>query len=305
MPSSYRERDREQNSVTVVVIPHHGASLFQWRLPRYVWMILLFVMGSIVGSALWILSLHIQYSSELSRLHAELDANKRVALELGKGQDAVVRVARLELELRKMLSYKSEKSLLNSDNVGGPSEEDVQNLTLMLEHQPEMAAEKASVDMESLVASAEAREKSFDEIRKYVDHKRSMLAAKPTAWPVHGWISSGFGSRVNPLSGEPGFHTGVDIANDIGTPVHATADGRVAFAGWEGGYGKLVVVEHGQGFSTYYGHLSEIKATVGQMVRRGTTVGLMGQTGDATGPHVHYEIRVYGAAVDPTKYMEE
>jgi murein DD-endopeptidase MepM/ murein hydrolase activator NlpD len=304
MPPFSRDRDREQKSVTVVVIPHHGASLFQWRLPRGVWMALVVALLALLGSAAWVVTRHIQYTLEIGRLDAQLDANKRVALELGKGKDAVVRVARLELELRKMLSYKSEKSLLNSDNVGGPSEEDVQRLTALLDHQPDQAVSESSADMEALVASAEAHEKSFEEIRKYVDHKRSVLAAKPTAWPVHGWISSGFGARVNPLSGEKGFHAGVDIANDMGTPVRATADGRVAYAGWEGGYGKLVVIEHGHGFSTYYGHLSELKAAVGQNVRRGTVIGLMGETGDATGPHVHYEVRVFGAAVDPTKYME-
>jgi murein DD-endopeptidase MepM/ murein hydrolase activator NlpD len=295
---------REENSVTLVVIPHHGASLFQWRLPRMVWLVLILGVLSLLGGAAWVLSQHIQYSTEISRLEAERDANKRMALELGKGKEAVMRVALLELELRKMLKFKSEKSLLSADSVGGPTEEDVQHLTQLLDGQADQAAEKASVDMEALMASARAREKSFTEIKTYVDHKRSMLAAKPTAWPVRGWISSGFGSRVSPLSGEKGFHTGVDIANDFGTPVRATADGRVAFAGWEGGYGKLVVLDHGHGYQTYYGHLSEIKAAVGQQVRRGGTIGLMGQTGDATGPHVHYEVRVFGAAVDPTKYME-
>ena len=297
-------RDREENSVTLVVIPHHGASLFQWRLPRSVWFLLLFAVLTLLGSAAWVVTQHIRYSTELSRLSSERESNKKVAAEFAKGREAVMRIARLELELRTMLKFKSEKSLLSSDNVGGPSEEDVKHLTQLLDDQAAQAAEKASVDMEALMISAKQREKSFSEIRKYVDHKRSMLAAKPTAWPVRGWISSGFGSRVSPLSGEKGYHTGVDIANDMGTPVRATADGRVAYAGWEGGYGKLVVVEHGHGFSTYYGHLSEIKAAVGQTVRRGATLGLMGQTGDATGPHVHYEVRVYGAAVDPTKYME-
>jgi murein DD-endopeptidase MepM/ murein hydrolase activator NlpD len=295
---------RDENSVTLVVIPHHGASLFQWRLPRSVWFLLILALASLMGAAGWVISQHIHYSSEITRLQIERDANKRLALELGKGKEAVMRVALLELELRKMLKFKSEKSLLSADSVGGPTEEDVQHLTQMLDGQADEAAEKASVDMEALMASAREREKSYAEIRTYVDHKRSMLAAKPTAWPVRGWISSGFGSRVSPLSGEKGFHTGVDIANDFGTPVRATADGRVAYAGWEGGYGKLVVLDHGHGYQTYYGHLSEIKAAVGQTVRRGSTIGLMGQTGDATGPHVHYEVRVFGAAVDPTKYME-
>ena len=107
------------------------------------------------------------------------------------------------------------------------------------------------------------------------------------------------------VTGKSGFHTGVDIANDAGSPIRCTADGEISFAGWEGGYGKLVVVNHGNGFSTYYGHLSEIKAAVGQRIVRGQVLGNMGATGNTTGPHLHYEIRLYGASVDPTKYMED
>ena len=166
------------------------------------------------------------------------------------------------------------------------------------------AAQTFLVD-QHLMQTANEREKRFDEIKKYVRKRSTLLASRPTVWPVRGWISSPFGDRTNPVTGKDGFHTGVDIANDAGTVIRATADGEVAFAGWEGGYGKLVVVNHGNGFSTYYGHLSEIRAAVGRKVQRGQVVGLMGATGNTTGPHLHYEIRLYGAAVDPTKYMQD
>jgi murein DD-endopeptidase MepM/ murein hydrolase activator NlpD len=297
-------KTHSKKTVTVMVIPHHGASLFQWHVPRWAWYLGLSLGLGLLGSAVWIVRQHVQYGVELKRLASERDVNRRITGDLLKGKEAVIRVARLELELRKMLRYKSDKALFNADSIGGPSEDDVKHLSALLEERSEEAANKAGVDMDALMRSAKAREKSFNEIRQYVDKKRSLLASKPTAWPVHGWISSIFGARVSPLSGEQGFHTGVDIANDFGTPVRSTADGCVAYAGWEGGYGKLVVVQHGHGYASYYGHLSEIKAKMGQMVRRGTVLGLMGQTGDATGPHVHYEIRVYGSAVDPKKYME-
>jgi murein DD-endopeptidase MepM/ murein hydrolase activator NlpD len=239
---SKRYDSAEENSVTVVVIPHHGASLFQWRLPRVAWLLLISAMLGLLGAAAWVLTQHIRYSVEISRLQDEREANRRLAGELGRGKDAVVRVAKLELELRKMLKFKSEKALLHSSSIGGPSEADMRHLMELLDSQSGEVASKASLDMEALMQAARAREKSFAEIRKYVDRKRSLIASKPTAWPVRGWISSGFGSRVSPMSGHKGHHAGVDIANDIGTPIRATADGRVAFAGWEGGYGKLVVV---------------------------------------------------------------
>src|SRR5258708_2958069 len=154
MPNPYDHR--EENSVTLVVIPHHGASLFQWRLPRYAWFLLVSGALGLLGSATWVLTKHIQYRSEISRLQAERASNKKVAQEFAKGKEAVMRVARLELELRKMLKFKSEKSLVNNDSVGGPTEEDVKHLTQLLDDQAAEAAEKASVDMEALMAAAKA-----------------------------------------------------------------------------------------------------------------------------------------------------
>ncbi len=126
--------------------------------------------------------------------------------------------------------------------------------------------------MTALMQAAQEREKRFDEILGYVQQPpHPAWTRRPTGWPVHGWISSGFGERNSPLTGKEGFHTGVDIANDMGSPIHATADGEVAYAGWEGGYGKLVIVRHGNGFQTYYGHLSEIRTSRGRRTASAAT----------------------------------
>ncbi|MES2202344.1 MAG: M23 family metallopeptidase [candidate division FCPU426 bacterium] len=290
-------------AMTVVLIPHHGENMFQWRVPHWAWWSLLGLALSLVAGSVWVMKQHVHYEVELSRLAEEREANQKLTTELLGAKEAVLRVGKMDLELRRMLQFGSAKALFSADSIGGPSDEDVRHLSEMLGTQASEAAKKAEKDMQALVLSAKDREKSFNEIRNYVETKRSLQASKPSSWPVHGWVSSKFGARMSPVSGEKGYHAGVDIANDMGSPVRATADGRVSYAGWEGGYGKLVVVRHGHGFDTYYGHLSEIKASVNQQVRRGTVIGLMGQTGDATGPHVHYEIRVFGAAVNPVKFM--
>ncbi len=299
-----RRGDRDSKHVTLVIIPHHGASLYQWRVPRPIWYALVMGLLALIVSAGWIVGRQAQHQWEWKQLRAEREANRRLALELGKGRTALKRVASFELELRKMLRHGSEKSLLGAGNVGGPSEDDMRRLSEELERDAGQAADEARDGVESLVRAADRREISVRELRRYVEGKRSLLAAKPWGWPVRGWISSGFGTRSSPFSGEKGYHAGVDIANDQGTPARATADGRVSFAGWEGGYGKLVVINHGHGYSTLYGHLNEIKVSTGQSLRRGAAVGLLGSTGDATGPHLHYEVRVYGASVDPQKYLE-
>ena len=126
----------------------------------------------------------------------------------------------------------------------------------------------------------------------------------PTIWPVDGKLEGGFGGRRNPFGG-PGyeFHTGQDIEAPLGAPVVAGASGKISFVGWQNGYGQLVVVDHGGGLTTRYGHLSHIDVDAGQQVSRGQLVGKVGSTGRSTGPHLHYEVRINDAPVNPLQYL--
>ncbi len=300
-----RDRSPEPDKLTVVVIPGHGGSMFQWRVSPLALGLLLLLLAALVGGAFLVLGRDLKQRHDLARAAELKQANLRVAADLARGREALLRVAKLEAELRRMLKFKTERALLKGQAVGGPTDEDVKKLAELLEGSPEEAVRDVERSMVDLMQAAREREKRFDEIRRYVRKRSTLLASRPTVWPVRGWISSGFGDRSNPVTGKSGFHSGVDIANDHGSPIRASADGEVSFAGWEGGYGKLVVVNHGNGFSSYYGHLAEIKVGVGQRVVRGQVIGAMGATGNTTGPHLHYEIRLYGASVDPTKYMED
>ena len=127
--------------------------------------------------------------------------------------------------------------------------------------------------------------------------------SQPSGWPVSGSLRSSFGERSDPFSGEGAFHTGIDLSAKTGTPVHATADGVVAHAGWSGSYGKVVVIDHGNGVQTYYGHLSQLLVVPGEEVRLGEVVALSGGTGRATAPHLHYEVRIAGTPVNPYRYL--
>jgi murein DD-endopeptidase MepM/ murein hydrolase activator NlpD len=129
------------------------------------------------------------------------------------------------------------------------------------------------------------------------------MAAAPTMWPVEGPVSGSFGERIDPFNGEGAFHTGVDISCAYGQAVIAPADGVVTFAADAGGYGRLVILEHGQGISTRYGHLASFAVALGQSVRRGDVIGYVGRSGRATGPHLHYEVRIQGVPVNPHKYL--
>jgi murein DD-endopeptidase MepM/ murein hydrolase activator NlpD len=129
------------------------------------------------------------------------------------------------------------------------------------------------------------------------------MHARPSLWPVEGTIRSAFGVRNDPLSGEGAFHTGIDVSASRGTPVHATADGVITTEGWAGGYGKLLIIDHGSGLETYYAHLSQFLVIPGQEVSRGQIIALSGGTGRSTGPHVHYEVRVRGTPVNPYAFL--
>lgn len=127
---------------------------------------------------------------------------------------------------------------------------------------------------------------------------------QPSVWPLTGILRSSFGERSDPFSGEGAFHTGIDLSAASGTPVHVTADGVVASAGWSGRYGKLVVVDHGNGIQTYYAHLSQMLVVAGEDVRLGQQIALSGGTGRATSPHLHYEVRIAGTPVNPYRFLK-
>jgi murein DD-endopeptidase MepM/ murein hydrolase activator NlpD len=131
----------------------------------------------------------------------------------------------------------------------------------------------------------------------------TQLADAPQMWPVEGRVGSGFGQREDPFNGEGAFHSGIDIEAAYGTPVRATADGEVSDAPMGAGYGRVVVLNHGHDVMTLYGHLSAIAVLPGQHVTLGQVIGYVGQTGRATGPHLHYEVRVHNVPVNPHKYL--
>jgi murein DD-endopeptidase MepM/ murein hydrolase activator NlpD len=129
------------------------------------------------------------------------------------------------------------------------------------------------------------------------------LADAPSLWPLEGRVGSSFGERQDPINGEGAFHAGVDIEGPYGSPVRAAADGEVTGATLGAGYGRTIELNHGHDLLTVYGHLSALAVVPGQRVTRGQVIGYVGQSGRATGPHLHYEVRVHNVPVNPYKYL--
>ena len=161
----------------------------------------------------------------------------------------------------------------------------------------EMIEERLSTRRSSIDLLAETMRREFPGAASYASD--SAPHTTPSIWPAAGYVSSPYGLRFNGTE----FHQGIDIAADMGAPIVATADGVVTAAGWNGGYGNMVDIDHGSGVSTRYGHASAVVVTAGQRVRRGQIIAYVGSTGHSTGPHLHYEVRLSGQPVNPSSYL--
>jgi murein DD-endopeptidase MepM/ murein hydrolase activator NlpD len=219
---------------------------------------------------------HLITAFENQRLRAENDRQRQELEKLNN------RVEKVEDTSRKLAEKSGVVADGSTGGAGGPA--------LPLE-EPEL--ESLQVKMSRLERELRAYEMLLRE-RGYT----------PSIWPVSGTLEGGFGGRRNPFGGGGyEFHSGQDIEATPGAPVVSGASGRVSFIGWQNGYGQLVVVDHGGGLTTRYGHLSHIDVSLGQSVARGELVGRVGSTGRSTGPHLHYEVRINDEPVNPLQYM--
>lgn len=156
--------------------------------------------------------------------------------------------------------------------------------------------------LDSLIIYAREENERLQKAKSIFENKKNLIAYTPTILPMHGFISSTFGKRIDPFTGSFKMHEGIDICGKKGTPIKATADGRVAFAGWYYGYGNCVRIDNPY-YQTFYAHLNAIKVQVGQKVKRGDIIGTCGGTGSTTGIHLHYEVRIAGKPQNPKNYI--
>jgi len=157
-------------------------------------------------------------------------------------------------------------------------------------------------DIEKILRQIKLENASFTDVYDKLQNKRELLDHTPSIMPVEGFITRGIGMQINPVTGFYQMHNGVDISAERGTPIHAPAAGRVVSAGWDQGLGNSIVIDHGFGMVTVYGHLSLIKVRRGDTVKRMDVIGFVGSTGQSTGPHLHYEVRKNGQPVNPMNF---
>jgi murein DD-endopeptidase MepM/ murein hydrolase activator NlpD len=269
--------------VTLMLLPHDSTRTFRIRMPAG--LLVLLASGWLVSlvMAVVLVSRGVNYEA-MRLLNARLaEENAEYARQVATAESVAARLVPLERDLRKVLA-RTRNTAEVGGGTGGPT------VSFLPSEIPPRVARLV-----------EAGDRIFRDYQGLA----AFMAATPGGWPSRGWVTSEFGERISPYTGEVGTnHPGVDIANKTGTPVVATADGLVIHAGWTSGYGKLVEVVHGYGYATTYGHCSRLRVASGQRVTKGDILGYMGSTGNATGPHCHYEVRLYGVPVNPRTFMK-
>ena len=230
------------------------------------------------------------------------NANYRAATEALAGQIMALQTAMSELGAKAALDPSLQNSMdklpavIKNRAMGGPTAS-----TALTSMAPGLTSpENTFALLKDLLQGLESR---LHTLRTDVDKRNQLAAATPSIWPTHGWLSSSMGNRSDPFTGERDFHPGLDISADKGDPIYSTADGKVTHAASAGNYGNLVIVDHGYGIETRYGHMSAFKVKVGQAVKRGDLLGLVGSTGRATSSHLHYEVRANGRILNPLQLL--
>ncbi len=310
---------------TFMVIPERSSYVRKWIVPRSAlrWAGAIGIVLVIVGLTTFVMSL--QY---LARWGEFQDARLKIQYLEGQLQTLNTKVNAANATLVRIQNFEQKlRVLANLDQtptaagIGPISREDEQIYTeqqtggkdsldgVMVASVDPKAGDygykvrSLELSVNDLGARASLKEQSLQETYELLKDRTSFLDARPSTWPARGFLASTFGYRVSPFTGLRQLHEGIDIAAPVGTKVTSPADGTVTFAGSEEGYGKVLVINHGYGVVTRFAHNSELLKKVGQHVRRGEAITMIGNTGRSTGPHLHYEVRENGVPVNPMKFI--
>ncbi len=269
---------------------------------------------SITGFSVFFIQQYIKMNKELVDLEDVLRENRLQKIEIErfaqKIRDFDVQMVRLEkfdkkLRIITALEDSGNPSLLKKWGMGGSDKWEMTEFSAALEKDSLRGIKKLYKDLEQLRLQANLREVSFQELDEFFKDQTSFLSSIPSIWPTRGWITSKFGYRNSPFTGLKEMHKGLDIATRMSSPIISPADGVVIRVTRNHGFGNMLEVDHGYGIITRYGHNSKHLLKVGDRVKRGQIIAMVGSTGRSTGPHLHYEVIVKGVQVNPLKYILE
>ncbi len=244
--------------------------------------------------------------AELKRLKVQtVEQKEQMDLLAAKVEQFAVKMEELrqvDKKIRIMASLVVGRDKDQLLGIGGPTGEETR-LRSKIDTDDKAMIAGIGRQVDRLMDDVLSREQSFANLLAHLQEKKSILDATPSIWPVTGWVTSEFGRRVSPFGGESEFHKAIDIATRFGKPIHAPADGIVEEVSLRNDVGRMIRINHGHGFSTFYGHLSKVGVLVGGRVHKGDLVGYVGNTGRSTGSHLHYAVMLNGVPVNPRKYL--
>ncbi len=302
-----------KKSFTLIVVPDHNAPVKRYNIQKS------FLLQVAMGGGLLVLialigSIHyFQVAQDAAEnrtlreenltLRSQLKAIRERVDHIGTTLD---RVERFDQRLRAItLLSDPQRNLAMGPTEADPNSQvphaDNQFTRLASTETPRALSSK----LDKLSAEATRQEQSLQELQAYFQEQKSLLASTPSVWPARGWVTSDFGQRLDPFTADRVMHAGLDIAAPHGKEVVSPSSGTVVFAGLEGGYGNVIVLDHGYGIKTRYAHLSKILVKAGDRIKRGSMIGAVGNTGRSSGPHLHYEVRVNGVPQNPRKFILE
>jgi murein DD-endopeptidase MepM/ murein hydrolase activator NlpD len=234
----------------------------------------------------------IHQREQIQKFAQEINAFKEKLVQLDQFKENICIIANID-------NAKNEKGLFG---IGGSAPDDL-NPSIKLTQRHQRLMKDMHQQVEQLNHATSVQHDEFKSLLNKLESQKNLLAHTPAIRPVKGWITSTFGYRRSPFTNKREFHKGLDISNRKGTAIVATANGVVSYVGNKGQLGKLVVIDHGHGMITRFAHLDKIICKVGDSVLRGAVIGHMGNSGRSTGPHLHYEVRLNGVPMNPTKYI--
>ena len=306
-----------KDEFTIVIFPGSLSTPRKLRLPKRLVKISILVsfvvLIGVLGSSFYFIQQYLKLQdseTELVKLRRESKIRKirveKFAQQVKNFETEMVRLERFEKKLRVITALEnSPRSIEKNWGVGGPYGLSTNSFTTAMGRGAANMVERLSNGLGHLGKQAKIQSISFQELDNFFKNQKSLLSSTPSIWPTRGWVTSGFGFRKSPFTGLREKHEGWDIAARNGAPVLTTADGVVVVEGREYGYGNLVEIDHGYGLVTRYGHNSKHLVKVGDRVKRGQVIALVGNTGRSTGPHLHYEVLLNGVPANPKNYILE
>jgi len=295
--------------ITILLIPDGSRRPRQFKIPRAVlWFSFILILGFVGGlyaliTDYWNVKKQMPRLAELEKKTKEQDVQlTALALKVDGMSSKMVKLKQFENQLRVMVNLEPNEDNAQLLGVGG-SDPVLVDPALFREQDQRKLVRRMYRSLDNLDVDMSAQAEKLSDLCAFLKNQKTLLACTPSIWPTRGWISSRFGFRISPFTNQREFHRGLDICTREGAKIVAPADGVVVKMGRDYGYGIVLTINHKFGIETKYAHLKKILVKRGQTVKRGDVIALVGNTGRSTGPHLHYEVHLNGAAVDPLRYI--